>query len=113
MNGGDKYYGLYRGTVVNNIDPMQLGQCRVRQGFFGAQIARPTDIMRLPVQREAFAGRGRLQHLAAFSDHLRAGSIARNHRDAIGLAACGTARRACLGRGAFIHEEPLSTPAVF
>lgn len=25
MNGG-KYYGIYRGTVVNNIDPMQLGR---------------------------------------------------------------------------------------
>jgi len=26
MNGGSKYYGIYRGTVVNNIDPMQLGR---------------------------------------------------------------------------------------
>lgn len=28
MNG-ERYYGLYRGTVVNNIDPMQLGRIMV------------------------------------------------------------------------------------
>jgi len=26
---GPKYYGIYRGTVVNNIDPMQLGRIQV------------------------------------------------------------------------------------
>jgi uncharacterized protein involved in type VI secretion and phage assembly len=26
MNGGPKYYGLYRGTVVNNVDPLQIGR---------------------------------------------------------------------------------------
>jgi uncharacterized protein involved in type VI secretion and phage assembly len=26
MNAGEKYYGIYRGTVVNNIDPMQMGR---------------------------------------------------------------------------------------
>jgi uncharacterized protein involved in type VI secretion and phage assembly len=26
MKDGPKYYGIYRGTVVNNIDPMQLGR---------------------------------------------------------------------------------------
>ena len=26
MSEGKKFYGLYRGTVVNNIDPMQLGR---------------------------------------------------------------------------------------
>jgi uncharacterized protein involved in type VI secretion and phage assembly len=25
-NGGQKFYGKYRGTVINNIDPMQLGR---------------------------------------------------------------------------------------
>ena len=29
MNDGPKYYGVYRGTVVNNIDPMQLGRIQV------------------------------------------------------------------------------------
>lgn len=26
MKEGPKYYGIYRGTVVNNVDPMQLGR---------------------------------------------------------------------------------------
>jgi len=26
MKTGPKYYGIYRGTVVNNIDPMQIGR---------------------------------------------------------------------------------------
>jgi uncharacterized protein involved in type VI secretion and phage assembly len=26
MSDGNKYYGIYRGTVVNNIDPMQIGR---------------------------------------------------------------------------------------
>jgi uncharacterized protein involved in type VI secretion and phage assembly len=26
MSGGPKYYGVYRGTVVNNIDPLQIGR---------------------------------------------------------------------------------------
>jgi uncharacterized protein involved in type VI secretion and phage assembly len=26
MNKMNKYYGIYRGTVVNNVDPMQLGR---------------------------------------------------------------------------------------
>lgn len=26
MNGAKKYYGKYRGTVVNNIDPLQIGR---------------------------------------------------------------------------------------
>lgn len=26
MKTGPKYYGIYRGTVVNNIDPLQLGR---------------------------------------------------------------------------------------
>ena len=29
MREGPKYYGIYRGTVVNNIDPMQLGRIMV------------------------------------------------------------------------------------
>jgi Type VI secretion system/phage-baseplate injector OB domain len=29
QNGGSKYYGKYRGTVINNIDPMQLGRLLV------------------------------------------------------------------------------------
>jgi uncharacterized protein involved in type VI secretion and phage assembly len=28
-NGGNKYYGKYRGTVVNNVDPMQMGRIQV------------------------------------------------------------------------------------
>jgi uncharacterized protein involved in type VI secretion and phage assembly len=26
MNGGPKYYGVYRATVVNNLDPLQIGR---------------------------------------------------------------------------------------
>jgi hypothetical protein len=26
MNDGPKYYGVYRGTVVNNVDPLQIGR---------------------------------------------------------------------------------------
>jgi uncharacterized protein involved in type VI secretion and phage assembly len=26
MNEGPKYYGIYRGTVVNNVDPLQTGR---------------------------------------------------------------------------------------
>ena len=26
MKEGEKYYGIYRGTVINNIDPMMLGR---------------------------------------------------------------------------------------
>lgn len=29
MNGNQKYYGKYRGTVVNNIDPLQIGRIQV------------------------------------------------------------------------------------
>jgi uncharacterized protein involved in type VI secretion and phage assembly len=29
MRESPKYYGIYRGTVVNNIDPMQLGRIMV------------------------------------------------------------------------------------
>jgi uncharacterized protein involved in type VI secretion and phage assembly len=28
-NGGEKYYGKYRGTVLNNIDPLQMGRIQV------------------------------------------------------------------------------------
>ena len=27
---GPTYYGIYRGTVVNNIDPMQIGRLQVQ-----------------------------------------------------------------------------------
>jgi uncharacterized protein involved in type VI secretion and phage assembly len=30
MNGSGSYYGKYRGTVVNNVDPMQLGRLLVQ-----------------------------------------------------------------------------------
>jgi uncharacterized protein involved in type VI secretion and phage assembly len=30
MSGTQKYYGKYRGTVINNIDPMQLGRLLVQ-----------------------------------------------------------------------------------
>jgi len=29
MNGMDNFYGKYRGTVVNNIDPLQIGRIQV------------------------------------------------------------------------------------
>src|SRR5215475_359192 len=29
MNAGEKFYGIYRATVTNNIDPMQLGRIMV------------------------------------------------------------------------------------
>jgi hypothetical protein len=29
MKSGPKYYGLYRGTVINNIDPMMMGRILV------------------------------------------------------------------------------------
>ena len=29
MSDGKKYYGKYRGTVINNIDPMQIGRIQV------------------------------------------------------------------------------------
>lgn len=29
MNAGKKFYGLYRATVINNIDPMQIGRIQV------------------------------------------------------------------------------------
>jgi len=29
MNGEQKFYGKYRGTVINNIDPMQIGRIQV------------------------------------------------------------------------------------
>src|SRR5713101_182464 len=29
MKSGPKYYGIYRGTVVNNIDPLQIGRILV------------------------------------------------------------------------------------
>jgi len=29
MNGQTKFYGKYRGTVVNNVDPMQIGRIQV------------------------------------------------------------------------------------
>ena len=28
-DGAPRYYGLYRGTVINNIDPMQHGRIQV------------------------------------------------------------------------------------
>jgi Type VI secretion system/phage-baseplate injector OB domain len=29
MSNGQKFYGKYRGTVINNIDPMQIGRIQV------------------------------------------------------------------------------------
>jgi hypothetical protein len=29
MSNGQKYYGKYRGTVINNIDPLQIGRIQV------------------------------------------------------------------------------------
>jgi uncharacterized protein involved in type VI secretion and phage assembly len=30
MNEGERYYGKYRGTVLNNVDPMQIGRLLVQ-----------------------------------------------------------------------------------
>jgi hypothetical protein len=30
MNDAQTYYGKYRGTVLNNIDPMQMGRLQVQ-----------------------------------------------------------------------------------
>ena len=30
MSDAQKYYGKYRGTVLNNIDPMQMGRLQVQ-----------------------------------------------------------------------------------
>lgn len=30
MSNGEKYYGKYRGTVLNNVDPMQIGRLLVQ-----------------------------------------------------------------------------------
>jgi uncharacterized protein involved in type VI secretion and phage assembly len=30
MSNGEKYYGKYRGTVLNNVDPMQIGRLMVQ-----------------------------------------------------------------------------------
>jgi uncharacterized protein involved in type VI secretion and phage assembly len=30
MNDGQKYYGKYRGTVLNNVDPLQIGRLMVQ-----------------------------------------------------------------------------------
>ncbi|HJZ65006.1 MAG TPA: phage baseplate assembly protein V [Candidatus Acidoferrum sp.] len=29
MNNGEKFYGKFRGTVLNNVDPMQMGRIQV------------------------------------------------------------------------------------
>ena len=29
MSNGKKYYGKYRGTVLNNVDPLQIGRIQV------------------------------------------------------------------------------------
>lgn len=29
MSNGEKYYGKYRGTVINNVDPQQMGRIQV------------------------------------------------------------------------------------
>jgi uncharacterized protein involved in type VI secretion and phage assembly len=29
LNAGKKFYGLYRATVINNVDPMQIGRIQV------------------------------------------------------------------------------------
>ncbi|HEY4591274.1 MAG TPA: phage baseplate assembly protein V, partial [Thermoanaerobaculia bacterium] len=29
INAGKKFYGIYRATVINNIDPMQIGRIQV------------------------------------------------------------------------------------
>ena len=38
MSDGQKYYGKYRGTVLNNIDPMQIGRLMVQVPDVGGLI---------------------------------------------------------------------------
>ena len=38
MNEGQKYYGKYRGTVLNNIDPLQIGRLMVQVPDVGGLI---------------------------------------------------------------------------
>lgn len=30
MSNGEKYFGKYRGVVLNNVDPMQLGRLQIQ-----------------------------------------------------------------------------------
>jgi uncharacterized protein involved in type VI secretion and phage assembly len=45
MSNGEKFYGKYRGTVINNIDPMQLGRIQAMvpdvSGFIPTSWAMP------------------------------------------------------------------------
>lgn len=36
MSDGQKYYGKYRGMVLNNIDPLQIGRLMVQVPDVGA-----------------------------------------------------------------------------
>jgi uncharacterized protein involved in type VI secretion and phage assembly len=38
MSDGQKYYGKYRGMVLNNVDPMQLGRIQVQVPDVGGLI---------------------------------------------------------------------------
>lgn len=38
MNNGQKHYGKYRGTVINNIDPLQIGRLLVQVPDIGGLI---------------------------------------------------------------------------
>jgi uncharacterized protein involved in type VI secretion and phage assembly len=38
MNNGQKHYGKYRGTVINNIDPLQIGRLQVQVPDVGGLI---------------------------------------------------------------------------
>lgn len=38
MSNGQKYYGKYRGTVLNNIDPLQIGRLMIQAPDIGGLI---------------------------------------------------------------------------
>jgi uncharacterized protein involved in type VI secretion and phage assembly len=49
MNGSQTFYGKYRGTVVNNIDPMQIGRIQVMVPDVSALIPTSWAMPCLPV----------------------------------------------------------------
>jgi len=38
MSNGQKFYGKYRGTVLNNLDPLQLGRVQIQAPDVGGLI---------------------------------------------------------------------------
>jgi uncharacterized protein involved in type VI secretion and phage assembly len=49
MSNGQRYYGKYRGTVINNVDPMQMGRIQVQVPDVGGVIPSTWAMPCLPV----------------------------------------------------------------